>query len=165
MFQVLFKKAMGDASGAQVALFLTLIGLTNTVLFWPILFLMDYMEWEVIIIKDIPWVNLNGTAVLNMIFNYLVNFGISITFPLFISIGTMIGLPLNAGVDFLFRDKGFDIYKILSVFLIVGGFLFMMIPSHRLARVERKIRCWSNEVSDGDDKMVENRDSENSNVA
>ena len=152
---------MGNATGAQVALFLTLLGLVNVVIFCTILFLMDYMEWEVISWDILPWTNLNGTALLSMVFNYLVNFGISVTFPLFISVGTMLGMPLNAAVDSLFRGKGFGLYKIISVFLIFGGFLLMLIPDGILSRLERKLRCLSNEVSSGNDKVVENCDNGN----
>ena len=29
--------------------------------------------------------------------NFLINFGIAVTFPLFIALGTVVGIPLNAG--------------------------------------------------------------------
>ena len=31
------------------------------------------------------------------VFNFLTNYGIAVTFPLFIALGNLIGLPLNAG--------------------------------------------------------------------
>ena len=31
------------------------------------------------------------------VFNFLVNFGIAVTYPLFIALGTVVGIPLNAG--------------------------------------------------------------------
>lgn len=153
LYQVTFKRVMGEATGAQVALFLTLLGILNMTFFWTILLLMNYMEWEVVEWNTIPWINLNGTALLNMVFNYLVNFGISVTFPLFISLGTMVGMPLNAGVDGIFRGSPFGTYKILSIFLIVGGFLLMLIPDEKLSELES---CFRNEVTDGGvDNIVE----------
>ena len=34
-----------------------------------------------------------------LVFNFLVNFGVAFTYPLFISVAMMLGIPLNAGMD------------------------------------------------------------------
>lgn len=143
LYQVLFKCTMADASGSQVALFLTLLGFINIMVFSPVLFLMDYLSWEEITWETLPWVDLNGTAVLNAIFNYLVNFGISVTFPLFISVGISLGLPINAIADSLFRHEEFGVLKIVSLFLILAGFLLMLIPSEKLKNLEKNLCCCS----------------------
>lgn len=151
LYQVFFKRVMADATGSQVALFLTLLGSTNMILFSPVLFLMDYLEWEVITWDTLPWVHLNTTAILSAFFNYLVNFGISITFPLFISIGISLGLPMNAIADSIFRHEEFGVLKIVSLFLILAGFLLMLIPSDKLKKMEKNLFscfCSSNEVAD-----------------
>ena len=140
---------MGDSSGSQVALYLTLLGFVNIFLLAPFLFLLDYLQWEVITWELIPWRNLNGTALLNAVFNYLVNFGIAITFPLFISIGISLGLPVNAVADSLFRGDSFGVLKIVSLLLILAGFLMMLIPSEKLQRFEP---CSSNEVTSGEER-------------
>lgn len=56
---------MGESSGTQVALYLTLLALVNIFMLSPVLFLLDYLKWEVIGWELIPWRNLNGTALLN----------------------------------------------------------------------------------------------------
>ena len=37
VFQVLFKRAIGDVSFCQVAIFFTMIGICSTLLLWPII--------------------------------------------------------------------------------------------------------------------------------
>lgn len=42
----------------------------------------DHVEWEAI-----PWIPLAGSALLGLLYNFLVNFGIALLNPLVISIG------------------------------------------------------------------------------
>lgn len=148
LYQVLFKRIIGDATGPQVALFLTLIGLINMLIFWTIFLFLHYMEFEVINWKEIPWINVNGSALLGLVFNFLVNFGISVTFPLFISIGILVGLPLNAVADTLFFGKVFGVYKSVSLVSILIGFMLMLIPTNRLSQFERNFKCSQDNVTD-----------------
>ena len=85
------------------------------------------------------------------VFNYFVNFGISITFPLFISIGISLGLPVNAVADSIFRGDEFGVLKVVSLLLILAGFLMMLIPSEKLRRFEP---CSSNEVTKVDETVA-----------
>ena len=77
-----------------------------------------------------PWLFLNGTGIVVLLFNFLINFGIALTYPLFISIGTVLGIPINAGADAVFRGADFGKYKIIAACLIVIGFVFMLLPDH-----------------------------------
>ena len=76
-----------------------------------------------------------------MVFHYLVSFGIAFTFPLFISIGILISVPFNAVVDAIFRDQSFGISKIVAFFLIIVGFMLLLIPIRKVERLERKWCC------------------------
>ena len=124
-----------------MALFFTIIGFTNIIFFSPVIFLLDYLKLEEMNWNDVPWGALAGTAVLQLVFNYLVSFGIAFTFPLYISIGTLIGVPLNAVVDAIVRDADFGMYKIIACFIIIVGFLLLLIPIRKVERIEKKIRC------------------------
>ena len=42
--------------------------------------------------------------------------------------GTVLGIPLNAAVDALFRDANFFGWKFPAIDLIVGGFMLMLLP-------------------------------------
>ena len=143
--QVAFKRVLGQASSGQVALFVTIIGVTNLIFFSPLIFLLDYLDLETIDLQDMHWPALAGTAALQLVFNYLVSFGIAFTFPLFISIGTLIGVPFNAVVDAIFRGTDFGVYKIIACFMIIIGFLLLLLPIRKVEQIERKIRCGGTE--------------------
>lgn len=82
-----------------------------------------------------------GTASLGLVFNFLLIFGVAYTYPLFISIGNLIGVPMNAALDAMFRGETFGVYKILAFFMIVVGFVLLLIPVARLRRLERRLFC------------------------
>ena len=84
-----------------MGLFVSSIGLFNFLFFWPIILALHYTNVEVI--TDVPWTFLCLSSALGMVFNFAINFGIAYTFPLFISLGTILGIPLNAVVDALIR--------------------------------------------------------------
>ena len=124
--QVLLKWRVRDASLYQMALFLSMLGLFSMVAFWPILLVLHYTGVEKLV--DIPWGYLCAGSALGVTFNFCINFGIAYTFPLFISIGTILGIPLNALVDALFRHVDFVNWKFAATDLIVGAFLLMLLP-------------------------------------
>ena len=82
-----------------MGLFVSSIGLFNFLFFWPIILALHYTNVEVV--ADVPWTFLWTSSALGVIFNFAINFGIAYTFPLFISLGTILGIPLNAAVDAL----------------------------------------------------------------
>ena len=123
-----FKRIVGDATLGQVSLFLSCLGLLSTLFLWPVIVIFHYTHYEEFNWRHIPWRYLCGNAILGLIFNFLINFGIAFTYPLFISLGTVLGIPINALTDFIFRGAEFGSYKIVAAFSIVIGFLFMLLP-------------------------------------
>ena len=65
---------------------------------------------------------------LSLIFNFLINFGVAFTFPLFISIGTILGIPVNAFVDLAFRHVTLTWYDYVGCAVIMVGFGLLLIP-------------------------------------
>lgn len=128
LYKVWFKRIVGDATLGQVSLFLSCLGLLSTLLLWPIIVIFHYTHYEDFSWRHIPWKYLCGNAVLGLIFNFLINFGIAFTYPLFISLGTVLGIPINALTDLIFRGAEFGSYKIVAALAIVIGFLFMLLP-------------------------------------
>lgn len=137
----MFKRVVGNANSSQVALFLSLLGSLNALLFWLIILPLHFTRYERIDWSDMPWKFLNGSGVLTLVFNYLVNFGIAFTSPLFIALGLMLGTPLNAVADYIFNDTDFGLYKIIASVLILAGFCLMLITNEALGRFERKVIC------------------------
>lgn len=154
LYQVMFKRLVGNATGSQVALFLTLLGLCNVLLFWLIILPIHFTGYELIDWSNMPWRYLNGGGLLMLIFNYLINFGIAFTSPLFVALGTMLGIPLNAVADYVFNKSSFGIYKIFGALMILLGFLLMLLSSETLIRWEQKLLC----VKQQPDTPVDDRD-------
>ncbi|XP_077990056.1 solute carrier family 35 member F4-like isoform X1 [Glandiceps talaboti] len=129
IYKVFFKRVVGDASLGQVSLFLTLLSIFNLLFLWPVMLVLrltgvENWEW-----KDMPWDYICGSAALGVAFNFLINFGIAYTYPLYIAIGTVLGIPLNAVVDYIWRNTPYGVIKIVGTLLIIGGFVLMILPS------------------------------------
>lgn len=123
LYTVYLKKFLGNnATVTQVGFFLSMIGFTNIVIFSLLVPVMCYIE-ENIYISNTPWDYICGSAALGLIFNFLINFGVCVTFPLFISIGMVLGIPLNALIDTLVRDLPFGPYKILGALTLILSFI------------------------------------------
>ncbi|XP_033629308.1 solute carrier family 35 member F4-like [Asterias rubens] len=139
IYKVLFKRFIGNATSGQVSLFLSVLGIFNILFLWPFIIIFYYTEVESWSFDKIPWDYLCGSAALSVAFNFLVNFGIAVTFPLFIALGTVLGIPLNAVVDLVFRGTNFSNFKIGGSVLVIVGFLVMLIPE----RWQQKVACWT----------------------
>ena len=114
-----------EASVYQMSLFLSSLGLFNTFFLWPIALLLHFLNAEVI--TDIPWAFLFASSAFGVVFNFSINFGIAYTFPLFISIGTVMGIPINAIIDYVIRHSSILNWKFPATDLIVGGFMLMLL--------------------------------------
>ena len=105
------------------------------------IFILQYFHQEFIVWGEIPWSPVIWTAALGLIYVFLMHFGIAVTYPLFISIGTLLAVPLSAIADRIFRGADFCEFKILATLLIIFGFLLMLVPTSTVEKMERKIRC------------------------
>ncbi|XP_071483684.1 solute carrier family 35 member F4-like [Diadema antillarum] len=139
LYKVLFKRFLGDATYGQVSLFLTVLGVFNMVLLAPVMFALVFTGKEVVELPTLPWAFLCGTSALGIVFNFLVNFGIAITYPLLISLANIVGIPINAVIDTAFRDIDLGALKIVGSLLIIGGFVIMLLPESWQMRVA----CWT----------------------
>lgn len=109
-----------------MSLFLSSLGLFSTCFLWPIPVLLHFLNVE--IVTDVPWTLMCASSVLGIVFNFSINFGIAYTFPLFISIGTLMGIPINAVIDQVVRQTSIMNWKFPATDLIVGGFILMLLP-------------------------------------
>ena len=115
------------------------MGLLALLLLWPIILILYFTKAEKIEWDNLPTTFLCGSAALGLVFNFLVNFGIAFTFPLFISLGTVIGIPLNAVVDTIFRHREFGPVKIGGSACIIVGFLIMLVGDEKSKQISGKI--------------------------
>lgn len=135
---------MKEASIYQMSLFLSSLGLCSTLVLWPILLALQFTGAEKIAGHDvdIPWKFICISSALSVVFNFSINFGIAYTYPLFISLGTVLGIPLNAVVDLLARHVNlFFTWKFTATDLVIGGFLLMLLPPTDSQYVQRMCCC------------------------
>lgn len=121
---------MGNANLGQVSLFLSLLGVSNVVFMWVIFVILYATGVEYFLAEDIPWSDLNASNILGLgkhrdeavyvpivyasrmsqmlkmfsVFNFTINFGVAYTYPLFISVAMLLGIPLNAGSTYIYAQ-------------------------------------------------------------
>ena len=122
-----------------MGLFLSLLGFFTAVTMWPIVLILHFLQVE--LLQDIPWSYVIGQALLGVCFNFCINFGIAYTYPLFISLGTVLGVPLNAVVDAVFRQVYLLNWKLTATVLILGSFLLTLLPSADSVYIQNKLCC------------------------
>ena len=71
------------------------------------------------------------SALGGLLFNALINFGIAYTFPLFISIGTVLGIPVSIVVDKFLYDISVTLEQIFGSVAVIIGFILLFIASSR----------------------------------
>lgn len=131
------KWRVGDATIYQMALFLSSLGLFSTLFLWPIPLALHLTGVEKI--ESIPWVYICASSALSVVFNFSINFGIAYTFPLFISIGTLLGIPINAMIDQVVRNVSYLNWKFTATDFIVGGFILMLLPPSHSECIQKKV--------------------------
>lgn len=89
----------------------------------------DHIEWDAV-----PWAALAGSALLGLVYNFLVNFGIALLNPLVISIGMLTGIPINAMIDILFREMPATVKFIIGAVLIIVSFVLSTIPVREIGK-------------------------------
>ncbi|XP_061645490.1 solute carrier family 35 member F3 isoform X3 [Phyllopteryx taeniolatus] len=142
--RVLFKMVLGSAKFGEAALFLTIVGGANFVFISIVPVVLYFTRVEYIESPgDIPWGYLCGVGALLFAFNILVNFGIAITYPNFISLGIVLSVPVNAMVDFYTCEISFNTVRLIAVSIICLGFLMLLLPEdwdQCIIRLSTKLR-------------------------
>ena len=100
----------------QIALILTLIGLMAlTTIFPASLLMVSFVPFFTVIFKnnvqnsenefkDFPWKELSFMACASLVFNFLINYGSVVIFPLFIAVGFTLCLPGNLLIGTVLTD-------------------------------------------------------------
>nr|CAI5826399.1 unnamed protein product [Callosobruchus analis] len=140
VYKVLFRKVVGDATYAQVALFFSLIGMLNAAFLWPLclgLFLLgtESLHWE-----TLPWPALLAASCLSLVANLLGNFSVALTYDLFITLGLITAVPVSAALDVVLYDASFEGMKLAGMILIAVGFFLVMFPDNWPDYITRLLR-------------------------
>ena len=94
-------------SNLKVSLFVSMMGVVSVILCIPVCGYLIISETEQLPATGTGWLFAILSALLGLCFNWLVNYGVSVTFPLFIAIGYSLHVPVNAIVDRILREVNF----------------------------------------------------------
>lgn len=134
LYKVFFKRVLGSANLGQVSLFMTCLGFVNLICNWVPALVLMLTDVEHIEIDYVPWGPVVGAAVLSLLFNFLINFGIALLHPLVVSVGMLMGIPLSTVIDVLFRHEQATAYFIGGTVLIILSFVLIVFPYELLRR-------------------------------
>eukprot|EP00298_Acanthocystis_sp_HF-20_P009670 c18438_g1_i2.p1 GENE.c18438_g1_i2~~c18438_g1_i2.p1 ORF type:complete len:347 (+),score=85.19 c18438_g1_i2:18-1058(+) len=126
LYKVLLQTRLGNSSVSTVTLLLSLVGVYHFSLIWILVLILDYTNIESI--SNPPWLLIFISILLGLTYNFLVNFGVCYTSALFVSLGTLLGIPLGGLVDHLFRDVEFHFLQIVGAICIAIGFILILFP-------------------------------------
>ena len=130
---------IGDASSIQGSMYVTIASLFNIFIGWIPVVIFNLAGIETIVWSKIPWSPLMLASLFNIFYTGLLVIGIGVTYPIFISLGALFGIPINAVVDTIARHQSFSIIKIISTLLLVVGFLILLIPQKKAQMISNKM--------------------------
>jgi len=145
LYLVTYKKFVGDPSHTTINVQSTLVGLISVFFSWPVLFILHYTGAEKF---ELPSGGLQigilvATTFLVFCNNYMFTFGVALTAPGFVTIGSMLAIPASAIVDRFVRDVAFPPLKIGGTAAVVAGFLLLNIDDRWLWAKIKSLFCCS----------------------
>ncbi|RDD37187.1 Solute carrier family 35 member F4 [Trichoplax sp. H2] len=138
-FRVYEKFFIGDASSVQGAMLLTIIGIINLLLGWISVIIFHYTGIENLVWSQIPWEPLMITNILNVLYSCCIVIGVAVTYPVFVSLGSLFGIPINAVIDAIVLKESFSVLKIFGTILLIAGFVILLIPLEKAKSISKKI--------------------------
>ena len=97
---------------------------------WIVVLILDIGEWERLPSEPLdewPWGFLVGSALCGLTFDFLINFGIAFTYPLFIALGVIIGIPFNLLWDIVVNGLVLGTEQIMGILCISAGFIVIVV--------------------------------------
>lgn len=134
---------VGEASSIQSSMFLTIISVTNIFIGWIPVLIFNLSGIETIVWSQIPWDLLMLATFFNIFYNAFVLIAVGVTYPIFVSLGVLFGIPINAIVDAIVRGQSYSVLKIISTLLLVLGFLILLIPLDKAQKISRRMIYFS----------------------
>ena len=104
-YKVLFKVVFDDPPPDIVGVILMWIGVYAATVGTGVLFITLGSGGEHVTWSKVPWGVVVAAHALSLVFNFLIGWGIAYTYPLFISLGTVLNVPLNIAADRVWRGE------------------------------------------------------------
>ena len=147
-YKVAFKRFLGNPSRIDVCLFLSMLGVVNGVV--GILPTLGLAHWGVEEsfwdsgLTAFSWGVIWCGSFFILVFNASIAFGIAVTSPLFIAVGTVLTIPVTDLIDYGWNDKSEEVGQIAASAAIVASFVLIV------ASDQHSVVVWN--TNDDDDE-------------
>jgi drug/metabolite transporter (DMT)-like permease len=139
LYEVFYKKFIGDAKLDLVNMYMMVMGLINVFLLWPILVVLHCTEiepFEFPSLDTLMWLLFNAGVGLSL--NYLIMLSIALTSPLFTRIGEMCTIPGSMLVDLVILKQVLPISWYFGAIMVIGGFVLLNVAYVYETKHEKK---------------------------
>lgn len=126
-YKVLFRRWFGPGSLRLAVFMLATIGAFMLVLGGLITAAVLLSGWESVDWGTFPWGLQLASMAASLAFNLSVAIGIGVTYPLYVSLGTLLGLPMNVAFDWLARGSGVSVLQAVGMACVFAGFGVMAV--------------------------------------
>ncbi|EDV28914.1 uncharacterized protein TRIADDRAFT_52260 [Trichoplax adhaerens] len=140
VYRVLTKKVIGEASLARASLYLSVTCFQALILFWIPIPILYFTGVEEITFSTFPWTAFFLCIFTLFLYSILMILGINFTYPIYMSMGPLLGIPINAAIDVLVRNQTFSTTKIIGTMLLILGFLILTIPLSNILAISSKTK-------------------------
>lgn len=138
LYKISYKYFFDTLNLGQCCYSLAIIGLLDLILLWPISLILFATDVETANWEEIPWELLCLSAFLGLCFNLSLNFGVTFTYPLFISIGAVLIAPANLLIDVFIREFSFTTMQIVGSILSVTALVVLLLPVKEKTKPEEE---------------------------
>jgi len=147
LYEVIFKKWLdGRDSVALVNTISGLLGLTNVMIFWIPLIILNYLPptwtwaYEAFELPNRSQFSfLLGNAILAFSFNIFLMLSVSLASPLAVSLGCMLTIPVSGVADAIIHGDTFSTTAITGSLLIFAGFVLLTFADMEVVNFNKKI--------------------------
>lgn len=130
VYKVLFARFYKECGWERVGVILSHLALLNVTFgtIFVVLFVVFGGESSPVPqLSSLPWALVISSALSGIAFNFLVNYGVTITFPLFVSVGSILSTVLNLGVGWVRGGPLGDAMQWAGVAMVISSLLVLIV--------------------------------------
>ncbi|EDO17664.1 hypothetical protein Kpol_1004p39 [Vanderwaltozyma polyspora DSM 70294] len=133
VYSILLKHKVQDETRLNMHIFFGFVGFFTLVLFWPIMLLLQYYNWETFELPSSKKVTI--IIILNCLITFISDYcwanAMLLTTPFIVTVGLSVTIPLAMLGDFIFVDRSMTLIYVVGAALIMGSFLIINTDSEQ----------------------------------
>ncbi|KAK9458529.1 uncharacterized protein V1516DRAFT_682401 [Lipomyces oligophaga] len=124
LYTTLLKMRIGDESRINMQIFFGCVGVWNSIILWPLLFILHFTGGERFELppSGFVWIIVLGNAAVTFASDYLWIVTILMTSPLVVTMGLSGTIPIAVTGDVLFNNVSVTVWYLLGAFLVASAF-------------------------------------------